>query len=222
MLIDRRYAGPPTSANGGVACGLLSAYVDAPTVEVTLRRPPPLGVDLRVEGGELYDGDLLLAAAVPGKVELEPHAAVTVEQAAATASSYAGLVAHPFPGCFGCGTDRVPPDGLGLQPGPIGAGVVATTWTPTTDESFLVWAALDCPGGWAADTPGRPMVLGRMTLALLAQPRTGMPHVVVGWTVRREGRKTFSGTALYDAAGTLHAVAEQTWFTIDVASLTQG
>src|SRR5207253_6971169 len=91
MRIDRRFAGPPTSANGGVTCGLLAAHVDAPVVEVTLRRPPPLDVDMRMEDGSLYDEDVLVATARPGTIDLEPHPAVTVEQARAAAPSYAGL-----------------------------------------------------------------------------------------------------------------------------------
>lgn len=212
MLINRRYCGPPASANGGVTCGMLASHVDAPVVEVTLRRPPPLDVELRVADGSLYDGDLLIASAVPGSVELEPHPAVSVETAAATA--YAGLVDHPFPGCFVCGPEH--PDGLGLQPGPVAPDVVAAVWTPSSDERFLVWAALDCPGGWASDVVGRPLVLGRMTLQQTAEPTVGAEHVVVGWTTGTSGRKTFSGTALYDAGGTLLAHAQQTWFAIDL------
>ncbi|MCU1589179.1 MAG: hypothetical protein JWP11_435 [Frankiales bacterium] len=220
ITIDARYAGPPSSANGGVTCGLLSGFVAAPAVEVTLRRPPPLDVELRVQDGELYDGDLLVASAVPGRVDLTAAPPVGVAEAVGAQSSYAGLVAHPFPGCFVCGTDRVPPDGLGLRPGPVATGVVAAAWTPITDEPFLVWAALDCPGGWASESPGRPMVLGRMTLQRFGSPTVGEPHVVIGWTVGAEGRKTFSGTALYDSRGALLAVAQQTWFTVDVAQLT--
>jgi len=94
-------------------------------------------------------------------------------------------------------------------------GVVATVWTPESDERFLVWAALDCPGGWSVpDLPGRPLVLGRMALELLAQPAVGEPHVVLGWVLGEDGRKTFSGTALYDTAGTLLTRAQQTWFAL--------
>jgi hypothetical protein len=222
VRIDQRFAGPPTSANGGVTCGLLSAYVDAPAVEVTLRRPPPLDVEMSVKNGELYDGDVLVATGLPGTVDLAPHPFVDVAAAAAAEATYAGLHAHPFPGCFVCGVDRVPPDGLGLRPGPVAPGVVAATWTPATDERFLVWAGLDCPGGWASESPGRPMVLGRMTLQHVAAPVVGVTHVVVGWTVGTEGRKTFSGTALYNADGALLAHAQQTWFAVDVAQLTAG
>lgn len=219
MRIDNRYAGPPGSANGGVSCGLLAAHLDAPAVQVTLHRPPPLDRELRVSEGRAYDGTDLVATAVPAAVDLLPHAPVSVPAAVAAAASYAGRSAHPFPGCFVCGIDREPPDGLGLRPGPIGPEAVAAPWIPASDAAFLVWAALDCPGGWAAETPGRPMVLGRMTLHRYAAVTAGAPHVVVGWTTGRDGRKTFSGTALYDAAGTLLALAAQTWFTVDVEAL---
>ena len=214
MRIDRRFNGPPTSGNGGVSCGLLAAHVDAPAVEVTLRRPPPLEVDMRIENGELYDGDLLVATAVPGTVDLEPPAPVTVEQAAAAEPRFLGFVEHPYPGCFVCGTDRPPPDGLGVRPGRVAPYTVASRWLPESADPFLVWAALDCPGGWASEEAGRPMVLGRMTLRQLRPPRVGGPHVVMGWLLRIEGRKTFSGSALYDADGTLHAIAQQTWIAV--------
>jgi hypothetical protein len=214
LRIDARYCGPPSSANGGVTCGLLSAHVDAPVVEVTLRRPPPLDTDLRVEDGALYDGELLVAAAVPGNVDVEPPAPVSVAVAAAT--PYAGQVEHPFPGCFVCGPANL--HGLQLQPGPVAPGVVAAVWTPRSDEDFLLWAAMDCPGGWASDLIGRPMVLGRMTLRRDARPTVGEPHVVMGWTIGTDGRKTFSGTALYDQDEKLLALAQQTWFAVDLST----
>ena len=216
MRIDARFAGPPGSGNGGVACGLLAEHVDAPVVQVTLRRPPPLDSDLRVVNGSAYDGDVLVASAAAGSVEVTVRPPVGADVAAAAAERYAGLETHPFPGCFVCGTDRPPPDGLGLRPGPVGEHVVAAVWTPESAERFLVWAALDCPGGWADDVPGRPMVLGRMALEHRRPVVVGEPHVVLGWVERRDGRKTFSGTALYDADGEVLAVAQQTWIAVDV------
>jgi hypothetical protein len=215
VRIAARFNGPPTTGNGGVSCGLLAEYVDAPVVEVTLRRPPPLETELRVDDGELYDEDLLVASAAAGSVDVEVPAPVTLDEARAAADRYEGWAAHPFPTCFSCGTDREPPDGLGLRPARVGDGVVAAVWTPESDERFLVWAALDCPGGWAVpDLPGRPMVLGRMALEHLGAPVVGEAHVVLGWVLGTDGRKTFSGTALYDAAGTLLARAHQTWFAL--------
>lgn len=219
MRLPARHSGPPGSANGGVTAGRLAAYVAAPVAEVTLRRPPPLDTDLRVDvtpdGVRLLDGDQLVAEAVAGTVDLEPPDAVDVETATTAAAHYAGLTVHPFPGCFVCGTDREPPDGLGLRPGPVGTDAVAAVWTPVDRDPAMVWAALDCPGGWADDLPGRPMVLGRMALRLDAGPEPGEPHVVQGWVVARDGRKVRTGTSLRDAEGRLLAVAQSTWLVID-------
>ena len=220
MRIPARHSGPPGSANGGITCGRLAAYVAAPVAQVTLRRPPPLDTDLRVDvAGEtvrLLDGDDLVAEAAAGRVDVEPPPAVDVATASAAAQHYAGLSVHPFPGCFVCGTDREPPDGLGLRPGPVGTDHVAAVWTPEAADRTLVWAALDCPGGWAEDLPGRPMVLGRMALRLDAEPEAGQPNVVQGWIVRRDGRKTLTGTSLRDADGRLLALAQATWIAVDV------
>lgn len=216
MRIAARYCGPPDSGNGGVTCGLLAEYVDAPVVEVTLRRPPPLDTDLRLDGGALYDEDLLVATAVPAELDVTAPTAVPLQRAIDAASAYEGRSAHPFPTCFVCGIDREPPDALGLRPGPVGGGVLAAVWTPEDAERFLVWAALDCPGGWAAGVgPGRPMVLGRMALEhRAAVTAVGEPHVVLGWRLGGEGRKWFSATALYAPDGQVLAVTRQTWIAI--------
>jgi hypothetical protein len=212
VRIDRRFNGPQDSANGGIAAGLLAQRVEADVVQVTLRQPPPLDTDLRVEDGRLYDGDVLVAEAVPGTVDVMPPAAVGVETAAAAATSYAGLIEHPFPTCFVCGPARS--DGLGLTAGPVGDGVVAAAWTPEIADPVMVWAALDCPGGWSADLPGRPMVLGRMTCRIDALPQIGEPHVVQGWLLGGEGRKVHTGSALYGARGEVLAIAQATWITL--------
>lgn len=223
MRLPVRHAGPPDSANGGVTAGRLAAYLAGlggdVAAQVTLRRPPPLATDLRVdvglEGVRLLDGDVLVAEAVRGAVDVDPPAPVGVEAARGAAAQYDGRTAHPFPGCFVCGTDREPPDGLGLRPGPVGERHVAAAWTPADDDPAMVWAALDCPGGWASGVAGRPMVLGRMALRSIAPVEPGHPHVVQGWVTGEDGRKMFTGTCLYDDAGRLLALAQATWLVVD-------
>ena len=214
MRIAARFNGPPGSANGGITAGRLAAYVGAAAVEVTLRRPPPLDVDLRVDasGGtaRLLDGDVLVAEAVPSAVDLDAGAPVGVEQAAATV--FPGRARHPYPTCFVCGTERT--DGLAVHPGPLGDGRVAAVWTPASDDPVLVWAALDCPGGWASDLAERPLVLGRIALERSGDVRPDEPHVVVGWTTGGEGRKVHTGTALHSADGQLLARARATWLAV--------
>ena len=221
MRIAARFNGPAGSANGGVAAGRLASYVGAAAVEVTLRRPPPLDRDLRVDasGGtaRLHDGDLLVAEAVPSTVELDLPEPVSVERAREVEQAYAGLVDHPFPTCFSCGTQRT--DGLGLRPGLLTEGRSACTWTPADDDPVLVWAALDCPGGWSADLPGRPMVLGRMALERRGLLVPGQPHVVTGWVTGTDGRKVHTGTALRTAGGAVVAVARATWLAVDPATV---
>ena len=48
VLIPRRFNGPPASANGGYACGLIARYVGGPA-DVSLRSPPPLDTALELE-----------------------------------------------------------------------------------------------------------------------------------------------------------------------------
>jgi hypothetical protein len=214
MRIAARFNGPAGSANGGVTAGRLAAYVGAAAVEVTLRRPPPLDVDLRVDasGGtaRLLDGDVLVAEAVPAAVDLDTGAPVGVEQAAATV--FPGRERHPYPTCFVCGTERT--DGLDVHPGPLGDGRVAAVWTPRSDDPVLVWAALDCPGGWASDLADRPLLLGRIAVERSGEVRPGEPHVVTGWTTGGEGRKVHTGTALHSADGRLLARARATWLAV--------
>ena len=233
LVVPARFAGPPGSANGGWLAGRLVELSGlrglGRAVEVTLRHPPPLEVDLDVRTGD----DGLTTLGFGGAVIAEARAAdltgdlvepVDLETAQAAMAGYAGETGHPFPGCFVCGTDRPAPDGLGLRPGrlPSRPDTVATAWVPDasvaepdgTVPARLVWAALDCPGGWSSDLVGRPMVLGRMTAAVDASPAVGDPYVVVGRHLRDDGRKTFTATTAYDADGRVLGRAEAVWIAL--------
>lgn len=229
LVIAARFAGPPSSGNGGYTAGRLASYVrDHEPVTVTLRRPPPLETPLRVEvvgaTARLVHGDHVVAVAERGVFDHPPPAAVTVGRAADARRLYGGSLRHPFPGCFVCGTTRGAGDGLRLTPGLYAEGRTACVWTPDAsladDGSPLVtaefvWSALDCPGGWTSDLQARPLVLGRMTATCDRLPSVGQPHVVVGALQGSQRRKTFTASALYDAAGSRLARAEHTWIAID-------
>jgi len=210
--IERRFNGPPDSANGGYTCGLVAAAYGLN--EVTLRKPPPLDTPMRVEADGVYDGDALVATASAAEVTVEPPPFPGYDAARAAESRYAGLRHHPFPTCYVCGPGR--DDGLGLKPGPANKDVVATTWTPNETGEEFVWSALDCPGAWALmQTDEAPIVLGRLAVTIDTTPQANQPHVVVGWRHKpREGRKHYAGTALYDAAGTLLARGQATWVSL--------
>lgn len=233
LTIAARFAGPPSSGNGGYTAGRLAACVtgDGP-VSVTLRKPPPLDTRLRLETARgtaaLLRGDQLVAEAATSGFSRLPPPPVDLEQALAAEPSYAGLVDHPFPTCFVCGPARTGGDGMRLAPGPSDPGRTACVWTPDAslssvdDPTFVagefVWSALDCPGGWTSDLQSRPLVLGKMTASYDRRPRIGQACVVVGALHGIEGRKTFTSTALYEPSGDLLARAEQVWIAIDPAS----
>lgn len=249
LVIPARYCGPTSSGNGGYTAGLLaerfahhpSPAPDCPVVEVTLRKPPPLETDLRVEHlldapvTRLLDGETLVAEARCTDEELQPVDEVPVGVATEAMHAYAGLRSHPFPRCFACGPAREEGDGLRIFPGPVGDGRVASTWVPhesLAEASDLLdpgvqrvglgttWAALDCVGGWTTDLEGRPMVLGQIAARVDALPVVGEPHVVVGAELRTDGRKTFTASTIYDSDGRIVARARHTWIEIDPAAFT--
>jgi hypothetical protein len=217
VTIDRRFRGPLQSANGGYACGLLGSRVAA-GAEVTLRLPPPLERPLTIRSdGErlvLEDGDLLVAEAVAGDPGLEPPSPPDPAAAAAAGEGVGAFGPPEFAECFVCGA-REDGSGLGIHPGPVPglpAGLVATTWMAHDVSPEVTWAAIDCPGAYAAGDPGRgEVVLGRMTARVDRLPEEGEPCVVVGWPLGEDGRKLFAGTALYGRDGAPLAVARQVW-----------
>jgi hypothetical protein len=168
---------------------------------VTLRLPPPLETELRVERGDgdgvrvYHDGDLV-AEAKPVELELELPEPVSYEHAAALAAAHPADPDHPFPGCFTCGPEG---DGLRLLPAPLGDGRVAAPWRVEESSPELVWAALDCPGAFAVN-PGFERgltVLGRLTATVRELPAVADECVVVGWPLGSEGRKHLAGTVLF-------------------------
>ena len=225
VTINRRFRGPPESGNGGYVCGLLAGLIGG-TPEVTLRRPPPLDRPLdvvRLGGGiALRDGETVIAEADPASLEIDIPEPVSFPDAEAAVGSYIGFRHHPFPTCLVCGPKRAEGDGLRIFPGLIpGRDVVAAPWTPDasladqngTVRPEFVWAALDCPGffGLFKGPPEQPAVLGRLAAKLIAPVQPGERCVLTGWPLGADGRKLYSGTALFSADGELRALAQATW-----------
>jgi len=211
---------------------------------VTLRLPPPLETPLEVS---MVGDDSLRTTTAAGAVIAQAQLVsplpaapppVSSQTAAQAGKAYRGYVDHPFPFCFSCGTDRAVGDALRLFAGPVPeqAGMTAALWQPGTSFSRaaldvdavteprmlttpVVWAALDCPGAWAADfDSGRPLVLGRMTAVVHHELPADEPYVVVGKCLRQEGRKAFTTTGVYDQDSRLMAAAEAIWLAVDPAT----
>ncbi|MEV4631004.1 hypothetical protein AB0J90_32530 [Micromonospora sp. NPDC049523] len=211
MIIPGRFNGPPGSGNGGYSAGV---FADGEPYEVTLRLPPPLDTPLSLVEGRVRDPDGAVVAEVTptGAVDtVVPPIGYAAAQRASTA--YVGFTGHPFPTCYVCGPDRS--DGLGIFPGPVADGRTAAPWTVPDDVSPpMVWAALDCPGGWAIIGPERPYVLGRIAVQLERMPAPGDQCVVVGELATAQGRKALVHSTLYGPDGAELARARATWIAV--------
>ena len=220
VIIDSRFNGPPGSGNGGYCAGLVASRVGAAAgVEVTLRKPPPLDTELTVVDGQtlrVYAGGVLIAEALPraiGTDEVVPP--VPLAEAEAAAATYRGFVEHPFPTCFVCGPARPDGDGLRLFPGTLPDGRTAAPFLVPDDISeVIMWAALDCPGGWAAPLESRAYVLGRIAARVDALPDPGDPCVVMGQLITEDGRKAYTRSSVYSATGALLGTARATWIAL--------
>lgn len=233
VTIPAQFNGPDRSGNGGYVAGMLAAELGtAKPVTSTLKLPPPLDVPLSWEQADhevrlLTAGGALVGSASPGQFARDVPACPSPEQAAAGLASYPGFTHHPFDHCFTCGTQRADGDGLRLFTGPVGegTGLTAGTWSPHPAFAGpggsigvpVMWAALDCPGGWAADFTRHPIVLGRMTAEVRRRAAPGEPCLSTGVLHAQEDRKFLTGTALYAEGGELLGRAEQIWILIDLA-----
>jgi hypothetical protein len=229
VWVANRFNGPPGSGNGGYTAGMLGKHL-GPEVEVTLRRPIPLDQTMHVflyepEEAALVHGGAAIASARRAELDIDIPEALSFSRAATARATYPGYIAHPFPTCFVCGTSRSHGDGMCLFTGIVEEGIVASSWAPTSEltgeddivSPELTCAALDCPGAWALISRygiDGPIVLGRMIYRFERPIYRDGRYVVMGWALGRERRKSFCGTAVYDAQGHVCAVAGSTWIEI--------
>lgn len=229
VVIGRRFNGPPNSAHGGYACGVVARFVPG-TAEVSLRRPPPIEQPMeirRLNGGsvEASVGDTVIAQGAPTTVEVDVPEPVRPAQAEVAVRSYFGFDKHAFPLCFGCGPARAVGDGLRIFSGPVaGRQLVAAPWTPEPwhldqegrVKSELLWAVLDCPSGWAAiyldpTLSDAGILLARFAVRLIHPVSEGDRCVVTGWPITAEARKLCTGAALLSATGDVRALGRALW-----------
>lgn len=230
MRIPGRFNGPDGSANGGYASGAFACLLAPPEgagVEVVLRRPPPVDVELHVQGRTLLAGDVVIAEAQPAEVLGEVPRA-SLEEAQDAQQRYLGFAEHAFPRCFTCGPERAAGDGLRIFPGSLGrAGAVAAVWEPHQGlvdadgqvDPAVLWAALDCPSGFAViEQSGKPAVLGKLAVVRHAPVVPERRYVIVGWPRQGVGRRSLpAGSALMDEDGDVVAQASAVWVSVDVA-----
>lgn len=220
IIIDAAHNGPPGTGNGGWTAGLIGAWLESRPAEVTLRKPPPLETPLSVattaEGLEVVspEGKVIATARARG-AEIQAVPNVGVEEAREASKRYPGHGFHHFPTCYVCGPRR--PDGLRIFPGRVDEGRTAAIFdVPAGVDEPMVWAALDCPGGWTVIESDYPWVLGRIAAIVDELPKPGDECVVMGEVISRQGRKAVVRTSLYAPLGGLLARAEATWIKIPV------
>jgi hypothetical protein len=229
FCIDRRFRGPARSGNGGYVCGRIARHVPG-TTTVRLAIPPPLEVPLQVDVTDgvvkLLSGTTLVGEGRAAQLDIAPPAPVSFEAASESSKHYHGFDTHTFPNCFVCGPQRQPGDGLRIFAGEVtDRGLVAAPWTPdaslgTPTANEFLWAALDCPSGFALWSPreGTTVVLGQLTGSIRGQVKPGEKCVAMGWPLQVEGRKRFAGSAVYSANGELVAVARAVWIEVPASA----
>lgn len=230
--IDERFRGPPRSGNGGYVCGRVASRLEGP-VAVRLQAPPPLDTELRLESSareaRLFADDKVIAQAKVTSLGIQPPEPPTWEQTQAATQQFSGFKRHPFPGCFVCGIERKPQDGLRIFPGPVsGASIIAAPWIPDStlaDEhgnvkpEFL-WAALDCPGAFAVmpSQQDTAIVLGELCAFIAGEAQSGGRYIALSWPLGVEGRKRFAGSAIYTGDGRLVALARAVWIDVPASA----
>ena len=229
IVIARRFCGPPDSGNGGYSSGLIANEISQ-EAECTLRKPIPIErellIEARPEGAVLLDNREVVIECRAGPIELDLQSAISMDEAELAASNSPAANDHPFPTCFTCGPKRAPGDGLRIFPGPVKDrdNLWAAPWTP--DRSLangsgevkpeFVWAAMDCPTGFAGGFPwAGTLVTGRLAVTRIQAVQAGEPHVIISWPLGWEGRKSHAAAALYTAGGDLCAKAKATWIKLE-------
>ena len=100
-----------------------------------------------------------------------------------------------------------------------GRDLYAAAWLPDAslagpDGKILpefMWAALDCPGFFATGVAATGALLGEFAARIDRRVHTSEACVVIGWPAGHEGRKHYTGTAVFDDNGELCARAYATW-----------
>jgi hypothetical protein len=230
VVIEGRFNGPRGSGNGGYVAGLLAGHLGAPCTAVTLRAPVPLDSPMALErqgDGSLHlvhEGRLICqasAAKLTAEVPTPPFDWALAERARASGGGEEGT---EFEHCIVCGRGRAWGDGLQVWTGRAPGNRSLSIYLPHENHADaegrirpeFVWGVLDCPGAWAAQDEDsvQPALTGRLTAEIYYRPHVGERCLVVGWRIGADGRKLYSGTALYTEAGTLCAAAEQLWIVL--------
>lgn len=203
LTIEHRYRGwralPAGEhyGHGGYFCGRVAQIVPG-LKALSILKSIPLDRELTVRASSplqvtVHAGDVEIANSVVrgAPIAVTLPGSVTIEEATEAAARFPGFTRHPFPECFACGHLRAESGGLSIFTGSVGEPVngepqLAGVWTPDSSclgtDGFvrleIVWAALDCPGGWAI--PGKCSTVA-LQVDILERVPGNRPLILRGW-----------------------------------------
>jgi hypothetical protein len=220
VLIDPRFQGPTGSGQGGYTAGILAGHLGG-RVMVDIHRPIPLGVELRVEvegdrARALHGDEVVLRAARVSQV----FAASPPVEVDAARAAWGRPQSHASPDCFACGLGA---ESFRVWAGPVADGILASPWSPPSWSAGasgrvadpFVWAAIDCPAGWAiARQTSRRTLTIQFGAEILAPIYPVGEYVVTAVAQRWRGRAFRAATSLYEPGGRLMARASSVWLEV--------
>ncbi|XDD49649.1 hypothetical protein AB3N59_14790 [Leptospira sp. WS92.C1] len=221
MSISSKYCGPPLSGNGGFSAGSAAQKLNSLSSIVKIKAPVPLNSELQVNFDPDFYSALIDISSGVVAVEAEPAPdfkldlpkPMSQEIIMQASKDYLGFIKHPFPSCFVCGPERKDKDGMRIFSGKVTDqpgfkhlhGANWDPWRELGDESGfvrkeIVWAALDCPGGFAVSTEDPQMiVLVKLTGRILSSIRVEESYRILSWEIHRNRRARTAGTAIFQS-----------------------
>lgn len=220
--INEKYCGPPMSGNGGYVAGITANQIENEAAVIKIRAPAPLNEALYYSRDPNQSGIKLLSKGA-NKVIAEAQEdsgfymdvpelnSSSIEDIQNPKEEYLGFQKHPFPTCFVCGPNRRHEDGMRIFPAKISDQVGFThlhgaMWKPWKDlrgpdgkvRNEIVWAALDCPGGFAVSYVDPTLiVLAKLRGRLLESIVSEDSYAIQAWEIGRNRRQRIAGTAIY-------------------------
>jgi hypothetical protein len=226
--VSRATAGMSPACLPSATC---NAFGGDGAVEITLRAPIPIDTPMRLVREAavmtMRDGDTLICEARAGKVDhLDPPRPPADWSAVMHQDAVGGCgEGSDFQWCLVCGRSRAVGDGLRVFGSHAGNGYVPLLlraarqpcrWRRPRPAAVPLGrrSTVRAPGPLQDPEDLRPALTGRMTAKVLDAPRVGERCAVVGWRIGAEGRKLYSGTALYTESGRLCAIGHCTWIVL--------
>ncbi|TGK33377.1 hypothetical protein EHQ12_11135 [Leptospira gomenensis] len=219
ITIPSKFCGPPLSGNGGFSAGSAAKKLNSLSSIVKIKAPIPLDTELRVNFDpntysslvDISSGSVAVEAEPAPDFRLDLPRPVSMDAILEASGSYLGFVEHPFPSCFVCGPERNEKDGMRIFSGKIPDqpgfkhlhAAIWRPWKELSDDSGsirkeVIWAALDCPGGFAVSVEDPQMiVLAKLSGRILAPIQAEESYRILSWEIARNRRVRTAGTAIF-------------------------